>query len=224
MFAFCSVPIKRLRDRRHSRFKLQRQDGKDNDEGGTIAELACNRSAVCPYSNGEPSEGLLGRWPHADRLAYDRLDPAVRAKVDALIKLNPDYSKWIDGVADANRDRFAFVHASTWADDIKGEDGYTDSGDTATSHNAARNIGYARKLRHKYWHYLDLHLDLPFSPDGTAVRPPDPVNALTQIKAFTTALASNPSDDVKSYDLVWLIHSCRRRQPTVACDLPLHRR
>jgi hypothetical protein len=63
-------------------------------------------------------------------VAYDRPDPAVRAKVDALIKLNPDYSKWIGGVADANPERFAFVHASTWADDIKGEDGYTDSGDT----------------------------------------------------------------------------------------------
>ena len=63
-------------------------------------------------------------------VAYDRLDPAVRAKVDALIKLNPDYSKWIGGVADADRERFAFVHASTWADDIKGEDGYTDLGDT----------------------------------------------------------------------------------------------
>ena len=65
----------------------------------------------------------MGRWPHADRRrAYDRLDPAVRTKVDALIKLNPDYSKWIGGVADADRDRFAFVHSSTWADDIKGED------------------------------------------------------------------------------------------------------
>ena len=135
-------------------------------------------------------------------LAYDRLDPAVRTKVDGLVKLNPDCSKWIDGVADADRDRFAFVHASTWADDIKDDAGYTDSGDTPTSHNAARNIGYADKLRHKYWHYLDL----PFSPDSTAVRPPDPVNALTQIKALTTALASKVSDDLKSYDLVWLIH------------------
>ena len=147
-------------------------------------------------------------------VAYDRLDPAVRAKVDALIKLNPDYSKWIGGVADADRDRFAFVHASTWADDIKGEDGYTDSGDTPTSHNAARNIGYADKLRHKYWHYLDL----PFSPDGTAVRPPDPVNALTQIKALTTALASNASDDVKSYDLVWLIHLVGDAHQPLHCD------
>jgi hypothetical protein len=68
-------------------------------------------------------------------VAYDRLDPAVPARVDALIKLNPDYSKWIGGVADAGRDRFAFVRASTWADDIRGEDGYTDSGDTPTRHN-----------------------------------------------------------------------------------------
>jgi Na+/H+ antiporter NhaD/arsenite permease-like protein len=28
-------------------------------------------------------------------MAYDRLTPAVRAKVDALIKLNPQYSSWI---------------------------------------------------------------------------------------------------------------------------------
>jgi hypothetical protein len=131
-------------------------------------------------------------------LAYDRLDPTVRAKVDALIQLNPDYSKSVDGVADADKPRFAFVHASTWADDIKEESGYTDSGDTPTSHNAARNIGYSDKLRHKYWHYLDL----PFSPDGTAVRAPDPVNALTQIKALTATLGSSAPDDVKSYDLV----------------------
>ena len=57
-------------------------------------------------------------------VAYDHLDPSVPANVDAMIKLNPDYAKWIDGVVDADRDRFAFVRASTWADDIKGEDGY----------------------------------------------------------------------------------------------------
>lgn len=46
-------------------------------------------------------------------LAYDRLNPAVRAKVDALIKPNPDYSKWVDGVADADRDREADGSASS---------------------------------------------------------------------------------------------------------------
>ena len=28
-------------------------------------------------------------------LAYKRLDPAVKDRVDALLKLNPDYSNWI---------------------------------------------------------------------------------------------------------------------------------
>jgi hypothetical protein len=36
-------------------------------------------------------------------VAYGRHNPPVRAKVDALIKLNPDYSKWVDGAPDALR-------------------------------------------------------------------------------------------------------------------------
>jgi hypothetical protein len=192
-----------VRFRRHSRFKLGRQT-KARDEGGSDEELACAGYAVraAGLVGGPAVAWWDGGHMQSAAVAYDRLDPAVRAKVDALIKLNPDYSKWVDGIADADRDRFAFVHASTWADDIKGEAGYTDSGDTPTSHNAARNIGYSDKLRHKYWHFIDL----PFSPDGTAVRPPDPVNAMTQIKALTATLASSASDDVKSYDLVRLIH------------------
>jgi hypothetical protein len=49
MFAFCSLPVKRLPDRRHGRFKLKRQDGKANDEGGTmrigLRSQRCARSA-----------------------------------------------------------------------------------------------------------------------------------------------------------------------------------
>ena len=45
-----------------------------------------------------PRRGLVGRGPQLiAALAYDRLDPAVRAKVDARIKLNPDYSKRVEG-------------------------------------------------------------------------------------------------------------------------------
>lgn len=37
--------------------------------------------------------------------------------------------------------------------------------------------------------------------------PPDTPNALTQIAAFRAVLASaNSSDQLKSYDLVWLMH------------------
>ena len=44
--------------------------------------------------------------------------------------------------------------------------------------------------------------------DGTALPKPDPVNAITQIELFTAALpaSAGQTDDVRSYDLVWLLH------------------
>jgi hypothetical protein len=44
----------------------------------------------------------------------------VKDKVDALLKLNKDYALWIAGAPDADTAKlYAFVHAATWADDIK---------------------------------------------------------------------------------------------------------
>jgi hypothetical protein len=44
--------------------------------------------------------------------------------------------------------------------------------------------------------------------DDTPTEPADPVNALTQITLFKAALPSSSgvSDEVRSYDLVWLLH------------------
>ena len=136
-------------------------------------------------------------------VAYKKLSPRVRKKVDALVRLNPDYMGWVANASAANRDQVAFVMAATWSDVIKHEVGYTNDGDAPAGPDAARNIGYADKLQHKYWHYIDI----PFSPDGTSLKKPDSPNAETQIAAFRAALASpSSSDDVKSYDLVWLLH------------------
>jgi hypothetical protein len=55
---------------------------------------------------------------------------------------------------------------------------------------------------HKYWHFIDM----PFSTDNTPLINPDTPNALTQISAFRATLASNADDNLKSYDLVWLLH------------------
>jgi hypothetical protein len=53
-------------------------------------------------------------------VAYQQLDPPVKDKVDALLKLNKDYALWIAGAPDADTAKlYAFVHAATWADDIK---------------------------------------------------------------------------------------------------------
>ena len=142
-------------------------------------------------------------------IAYERLkgSPQVRAKVDALIKLNPDYKTWIVNVAAVQRGEVAFLMAARWPDAIKRESAYTndgaDNGETPTEPVASLNIGYRDKARHKYWHYEDVG----FSTDGTAVEPAKVPNAETQIVRFRATLASPKAGaGLKSYDLSWLIH------------------
>jgi hypothetical protein len=55
---------------------------------------------------------------------------------------------------------------------------------------------------HKYWHFIDT----PFSIDGTTLPPIPTPNAQERIALFRTVLASSSSDELKSYDLVWLLH------------------
>lgn len=137
-------------------------------------------------------------------VAYKHLEAPVKDNVDALLKLNADYAKWTAGAPDDKTAKlYAFIHAATWADDIKTKEyGYTR--DKADSPTAGQNIGYADKNQHAYWHFRDIK----FSPDGTPIPAPDPVNAVTQAKLLLAALpaSAGASDDVRSYDLVWLLH------------------
>lgn len=137
-------------------------------------------------------------------VAYERLDPAVRQRVAALLRRNPDYRKWVQGVRASERARIAFLRAATWPDAIKNAPGYTNDTPQQSGADAARNIGYADHLQHRYWHYVDL----PFSTDGTALVPPEEPNAATQIARLRDALprASGLPAGIRSYDLVWLLH------------------
>ena len=133
--------------------------------------------------------------------AWENLTPETKRAVKSLLRHNPRYASWTAGVPAASKGRAAFIRASTWPDFIKSARGYTNDG--LPSAVAARNIGYADCLQHRYWHFQDL----PFSPDGTATAEPPTPNAETQIELFTEALSdSATSDEIKSYDLAWLIH------------------
>ena len=77
-----------------------------------------------------------------------------------------------------------------------------DGEDPGAAPQPNQNIGYDDLFQHRYWHYIDL----PFSRDGTPLIQPAKPNALTQIEKFRDALASEADDDVKSYDMVWLLH------------------
>jgi hypothetical protein len=137
-------------------------------------------------------------------VAWDQLSPSAKARASELLKLNPLYGKWVQSASEEDADEIAFVRAATWPDFIKRSTDYTNDGEdpSASGPDASRNIGYSDKLMHKYWHYIDL----PFSTDGTETTPPKEPNAETQITAFRDTISGTATDDVKSYDLVWLLH------------------
>jgi len=134
--------------------------------------------------------------------AFFQLDAEVQQKVGRLLELHPDYPAWTTSVPEAERARTAFIRASTWADDIKRRQDFWKNSLVEDGVHATDNIGYGDRRAHPYWHYMDL----PFSRDDTPTHPAPEPNALTQIRIFTQTLSSGASDEVKSYDLVWLEH------------------
>ncbi len=152
--------------------------------------------------------GSIGHMT-VDYAAYEQLTPAAKARVSALLKLNPYFANWESkipaGTSADDHDRMIFMMAATWADDIKDDKKYSDEGpdpNRPDGPTSSQNIGYTDLFRHRYWHFVDT----PFSPDHTTLLPIPTPNAQTQIDAFRSVLASMQSDDLKSYDLVWLLH------------------
>ncbi|HET7885651.1 MAG TPA: S1/P1 nuclease [Bradyrhizobium sp.] len=134
-------------------------------------------------------------------LAYDRLTPAVKERADTLLKLNPDYPNWTAGAPEGKEKLYAFVHAATWADDIKTKADYYD--DQPTDSTAGHNVPYGH-LKHQYWHFKDTL----YSPDNTPLPAPVAVDAVSQLKLMIAALPSSSpaSEPLRSYDLTWTLH------------------
>jgi hypothetical protein len=136
-------------------------------------------------------------------VAWKALTPKARARASALLALGPEYHWWALRTKRLDRDRVAFERAATWADHIKNDPRY-DVPDPQSAPAAGQNIGYRDRLPHRYWHYIDQ----PFSSDGTPLpSPPRAPNLATQLRALRAALGDPKTpDEVKSYDLVWLLH------------------
>ena len=98
--------------------------------------------------------------------AWAQLTPQTRGTAARLLRLNPDYADWTARAPEDDRDRIAFVRASTWADDIKRRPDYERGSIAGDAAHATDNIGYADKRMHAYWHFIDL----PFSSDGSPAR------------------------------------------------------
>jgi hypothetical protein len=139
-------------------------------------------------------------------IAWQNMTPAAKCRATLLLSLNPmaDTFRNAPGVADSNE--ALFVGASTWPDKIKSNSsGYRNDGDVPNGPNAGVNVGYigdGDPLMHKYWHFVDI----PVPDDGTNPAAPS-INAEERIKLFTATIGSvGPTDELKSYDLTWLLH------------------
>jgi hypothetical protein len=145
-------------------------------------------------------------------IAYGRLTPKARAKVDALLKAHPQFEEFSDSNTGVAPMRMAFVNFATWSDDIKGDKRYVDTprvDENCQPQGSPKPApgplfpGFPDMQRHQEWHYDDI----PFSPDNTPTHASCAPNAVTQIQAILKDLAApDVADATKAYELPWLEH------------------
>jgi len=144
-------------------------------------------------------------------VAYKKLNPTVRQRADALLRLNPSFKRWLgmipSNVPAADRNLAIFMIAATWPDQIKSDqtfrDDGTSGGNVPSGPSSSQNTGFSDKLRHKYWHFVDIPFAQPASLPLPSVVPP---HAQERITLFLSVLKSSAPDPLKSYDLTWLLH------------------
>jgi hypothetical protein len=135
-------------------------------------------------------------------IAYDRLKPNTRIRVDALIKAHPDYPAWINGAPQdpVARARAAFIAAAVWADNIKGDRRFYD--DTRKESQPTPTLpGFPDMKRHTNWHYHDKS----YTPDSAAPKKQEPPSALSELPRLLKEIGNAP-ENVAAYDLPWIEH------------------
>ena len=139
--------------------------------------------------------------------AYDQLTPAAKRRVAELLALSRYPTNGTNNARPDDAAKAAMMMAATAVDAIKkDQDDFKDDGedptDSAKAPEPGRNTGFDDKFMHKYWHYIDK----PFSRDDTALRSPPAINAQERIALFRRTIASDAPDELKAFDLVWLLH------------------
>ena len=141
-------------------------------------------------------------------IAYERLTPQARTRVDKMIRDHPDYNRiFTQGATDATKAdpaalaRYAFVHAAPWPDLII----YTDDRfyDELVPNAQPTPLlpGFPDMMRHRAWHYFDT----PYSGDGTPVIEQQPPHLMTELPRLLAEIGTVDSVQA-AYDLPWLEH------------------
>lgn len=137
-------------------------------------------------------------------MAYDRLRPATRARVDELLRVHPDLALLTVGVEinTAAGIREVFLRASVWPDRIRGDARFWRETDPKATPTPLLP-GFPTMASRDGWHYLTRS----FSTDGTPPLTLAEPNVVTAFPAMAESLRDNavPSS-VRAYNLSWIIH------------------
>ena len=137
-------------------------------------------------------------------IAYERLTPQTRARVDELIRKHSDYETILTKGAPtdpAGRARYAFLTAAAWPDMIR-NDPRTYDETRADASPPLYPTSILDPRRHPTWHYYDI----PLSGDGTPGKFSPPPNALTELDRLIPEMAATKDDALAAYDLLWVEH------------------
>ncbi len=173
----------------------------------TVALIAALATLPLASSGASPISAL--RWDATGHqviaaIAYERLRPATRARVNALLRRHPDLDSLARGL-DLGTDggaRELFMRASVWPDQIRRDPRFYN--ETDPSSRATPFLpGFPDMKRRAGWHYVNRS----FATDGTATILPGTRNTVTEMGALARALGdSGVSAPVRAYGLSWLIH------------------
>jgi hypothetical protein len=144
-----------------------------------------------------------GHWIIA-AIAYDRLTPAARARVDDLIRRHPDYEMILTKDAPAEpgaRAQYAFVRAAGWPDVIRSDPRFYDE-TRANSSPTPTVSGFPDMQRHPTWHYYNT----PYTQDGSPVKMQSPPHLLSELPRLMREVASKTNLSQAAYDLPWVLH------------------
>lgn len=132
------------------------------------------------------------------QLAWTELHPGTRSEVKRLLRAHPDYERWVVNAGPGDRDRIAFIEASTWADLIRKDKRFYSHGREEPTPTLS---GFPDMKRHADWHYVNFRLD------GRPGDPPLSGQLDKQLEVQLATLASPQSSTTAlSYALVWFIH------------------
>ena len=139
-------------------------------------------------------------------IAWTEMTPSTREKIEALLAVHPAQGDWLQRLgrgtrpsqsASAADGRARFAEASTWADDIRRDERFSDQAPDAGAKNDDETA------RHRDWHYLNWLID------GTVSGPPSHLGGqLDRALERQSRRLADPSlsPQARAQALVWLVH------------------